>query len=254
MSLSAIEQEIRASVRGGLDHQVAHLRLDWWREECDRTAHGRPSHPLTRELSSVFTPMGARPLEGLSGLIENAAWDLSRTTFDSRDELSAYCQRWSGAVITPLMQLAIPEMPAARADAFGASLQEIELLLTLAADARSGRLRVPLNELERAGVAPETLAEPPWPAPLVELLRSRHRELRAALAESVEALAPSERKPVRGLIVWASLACTASRRAERRLPHASRVRDHHAPFDGWRAWRAARGVERQPESPPVRAS
>jgi 15-cis-phytoene synthase len=244
-SLSAIEREIGASARAGLDHAVAHTRLDWWREECDRTAQGRPSHPLTRELLSVFAPSGAAALAELAGLVANAAWDLSRATFDTREELSAYCERWSAALISPLVRLAGPDVPPAAARGIGVGLQEIELLLALPADARAGRLRVPLDELARADLAPEVLARPPWPEELADLLRARHRELRAALGAALETLAPPSRKALRGLIVWATLACTASRRAEKRLPQASRLRDHHAPLDGWRAWRAARWAEAQ---------
>ena len=244
-SLSAIEREIGASARAGLDHAVAHARLDWWREECGRTAQGRPGHPLTRELLSVFAPIGAAPLAGLAGLVANTAWDLSGATFDTREELTAYCERWSTAVIAPLVRLAAPDITGTHARAIGVNLQEIELLLALPADARAGRLRVPLDELERAGLAPEVLARPPWPEGLADLLRARHRELRAALGAALEAFAPPSRKALRGLIVWATLACTASRRAEKRLPQASRLRDHHAPLDGWRAWRAARWADAQ---------
>ena len=229
-SLTALEQEIGASLRPGVDHQIAHARLDWWREECERTAHGRASHPLTRELAALFSPMGAEPLQ----------------------ELTAYCQRWSAAVVAPLMRLAVPDIRAAQVDAqalalaLGVSLREIELLLALASDARAGRLRIPLDELERAGVHPESLAQPPWPRALADLLRERHRELRSALGGALEAVAPPLRKPLRGLIVWGALVCTASARAERRLPQASGPREQHAPLDGWRAWRTARRVDRSP--------
>jgi len=249
-SLTALEQEIGASLRPGVDHQIAHARLDWWREECERTAHGRASHPLTRELAALFSPMGAEPLQGLTGLVDTAVWDLSGATFDQRQELTAYCQRWSAALLPPLIRLALPDTRAAQVDvqplSLGVSLREIELLLALAFDARAGRLRIPLDELERAGVPPESLAQPPWPRALGDLLRERHRELRSALGGALEALAPSVRKPLRGLIVWAALACSASARAEKRLPQASGPRDQHAPLDGWRAWRTARRVDRYP--------
>jgi len=244
--LTALEREIGASLRPGVDHQVAHARLDWWREECERTAHGRPGHPLTRELSALFAPLGVQPLAELAGLVDTAAWDLSRATFGRRQELTAYCERWSDAVIASLMRLAVPDSGVVQARAIGVRLREIELLLALASDARAGRLRLPLDELERARVLPESLSRPPWPASLADLLHDRHRELRAALAEAVETLALPVRRPLRGLIVWATLTCTASVRAEKRLPQASSARDHHAPLDGWRAWRAARHVERGP--------
>ena len=244
-ALSALETEIRASLRPGLDHQVAHARLAWWGEECARTAEGRPVHPLTRELAALFAspgsaPLRLAPLAGLAGFVDTAVWDLSRATFDTRSELTGYCERWSAAMIGPLVSLALPDSPAVPASALGVPLREIGLLLALAADARSGRLRVPLDELERTRTPPESLAQPPWPPALAELLRQRHRELRESLGAALQALPPAARPALRGLIVWADLACVASARAERRLPQASTARDHHAPLDGWRAWRAAR--------------
>jgi len=242
--LSALEREIGASLRPGLDHQVAHTRLEWWREECARSAHGHPTHPLTRELAGLFGPQGEAPLCDLAGLVDTAVWDLARATFDTRPELTAYCERWSAAMILPLVRLAAPGNSFAEAPALGASLREIELLLSLAADARAGRLRIPLDELERAQVLPEALAHPPWPAPLATLLHKRHAELRAVVAAAVEALTPQLRKSLRGLVVWATLACTASTRAQARLPESSGPRDHHGVLDGWRAWRAARAAAR----------
>jgi len=249
VTLSALEQEIGASLRPGLDHHVAHTRLAWWREECARTARGSPTHPLTRDLATIFTPLGPAPLAGLAGFVDTAVWDLSCATFDTRHELTGYCERWSAAMIAPLVSLALPEAGAAQARALGVSLHEIELLLALGADARSGRLRIPLDELERTHIAPESLAQPPWPAPLAELLRHRHRNLRTALGTALEALPPRARPELRGVIVWAVIACEASARAEKRLPEESTARDRQAPLDGWRAWRAARRVDAQRRAP-----
>ncbi|HEY8507230.1 MAG TPA: hypothetical protein VIL32_02670, partial [Steroidobacteraceae bacterium] len=41
-TLVAIESEVAGSLRPDLDHNVAHMRLQWWREEFERTAAGRP--------------------------------------------------------------------------------------------------------------------------------------------------------------------------------------------------------------------
>jgi phytoene synthase len=244
-ALSSLEREIGASLRPGLDHQVAHTRLAWWREECERTVQGSPAHPLTRELAALLAPLGTAPLAGLAGFVDTAVWDLSCATFDTRRELTGYCERWSAAMIAPLVSLASPDAPATQARALGVSLREIELLLAMAADARSGRLRLPLDELERVHLSPGSLAQPPWPPALAELLRHRHRALRASLGAALDALPPVARPALRGLIVWATLACAASERAEKRLPQASTARDHHTPLDGWRAWRVARRVDAQ---------
>jgi len=248
-ALCAIEREIGASLRPGLDHQLAHARLSWWREECERCVQGQPQHPLTRELAGLCAPPERGWLAGLVGLVDAATWDLAAATFATRRELLGYCERWSAAMIEPLTRLAghaaatVGASDDGAARALGVSLREMELLLALAADARAGRLRLPLDELERAQVSPESLAQPPWPEGLALLLRERHRQLRAALAASVASLAPAARAPLRGVIVWAAILCGHSVRAERRLPGASAAQNGQAPLDGWRAWRAARRVD-----------
>lgn len=245
-ALCTLEREIGETLRAGLDHHVAHTRLAWWREECARCAEGRASHPVTRELGARFTAAGLAPPAGLVGLVDTAVWDLASATFATRRELAGYCGRWSAAMIEPLAPLAAPaaarESAREPARALGACLREIELLLYLPRDARLGRVRLPLDELEGAAATAEQLSQPPWPQALAELLRARHRHARAALEAAVAALPPAARPELRGVIVWAALVRAQSLRAERRLPRASLPRDHHAPLDGWRAWRAARAA------------
>jgi len=241
-ALCAIEEEIGTSLKPGLDHQVSHLRLEWWRAECARTAQGRPAHPLTRALVDGFAGRDPAPLAGLAGLVDTAVWDLATATFETRRELTAYCERWAEAITVPLAGFAAPELDRAAGRAFGAALREGELLACLSHDARAGRLRLPLDELAAAEVDPARLARPPWPAALAALVSARHQALRAGLAAS-EAKLPREAQPeLRALLVWAAVADAASRRAERRLPEALAAGDDHGVLDGWRAWRAARAA------------
>jgi phytoene synthase len=239
-ALYALEEEIGASLRPGLDHQVAHLRLEWWREECARTAQARPAHPLTRDLAAAFAGSDPAPLAGLTGLVDAAVWDLAAATFGTRRELKGYCERWAEAIVVPLARFAAPEVGPAASRTLGAALREGELLAGLARDARAGRLRLPLDELAAAGVDPAGLALPPWPAPLAALLSTRQQALRAELAAAAAGLPRAAQPALRALLVWAALAGATSRRAERRLPQAPAAADDHAVLDGWRAWRAAR--------------
>jgi len=239
-ALWALEGEIAVSLRPGLDHHVAHTRLQWWREECRRCAAGEAQHPLTRELAIAFAPAGTSALDALTGLVDTAVWDLAAATFASRRELSAYCERWSAAMVEPLGRLLAPAPAPAALRSIGRSLRELELLLALAAEARAARLRLPLDELAQAGAAPEELARPPWSASLAALVRARHCSLRAELAAGVNALAPSAQPALRGLVVWVAITAAESRRAQRLLPRAFAGRAPRAPLDGWRAWRAAR--------------
>jgi phytoene synthase len=244
--LCEIESEIAGSLRPGIDHHVAHARLQWWREECERCAQGRPVHPLTRELVKAYgTVPGGQPspLAGISGVVDTAVWDLAGATFETRKELTAYCDRWAAAMFeTAAGQGAAGEAPGdgSRWRVLGAAVREIELLADLAREAHVGRLRVPLDELERAGLEVKSLAKPPWPAPLVTLVRERHEALRATLGECLAALGREQQREFRGLLVWVALTWKQSARAQRALPNTISPRRYHAFADGWLAWRAAR--------------
>jgi phytoene synthase len=240
--LCEIEATIGESLRPGIDHQVAHTRLTWWRDECARCARGESQHPATRELTQLFAARGLPPPSTLDGFVAAATWDLAAATCETRAELTGYCQRWAAAMLNPLLALG----GAATSDGreLGAALREIELLAQLTADARQGRLRVPLEELRKAQVEPRQLAQPPWLTPLAQLLAERQQALRRQLADSVAAL-PTARQPgLRGLLVWATLAAQLSSRAERALPQALSPGEDHGPLDGLRAWRAARQADR----------
>jgi phytoene/squalene synthetase len=143
-ALFGIEREVFDSLRAGLDHHVAHSRLQWWGEECERAAGGRAVHPLTQALVSALrvapalagaaagstapaTPTTAAEalppqdaagpttqqqaiplpqLAGLRGVVDVAIWDLAGATFETRRELDAYCQRWAAGMIEPLIATA----------------------------------------------------------------------------------------------------------------------------------------------------
>ena len=243
--LLGIVSEIRSALGRELDHGAAHMRLTWWREECERFAAGAAVHPLMRALGTAFRGDALSPL----GLVDAAVWDLAAATFASRAELEGYCERWAAAV-TQIAAEAAVEDRVARVEAsrfgrtVGIALHEIELLANLVGDARSGRLRVPLDELEQAGLTPDMLARPPWPHQLAELIRKRLRELRQKLAAGVAALPASSQPSLRGLIVWAALARRQAQRLERALPYPARVGRMTRAADVWIAWRAAHQAER----------
>jgi phytoene/squalene synthetase len=239
-ALFALEEEVGASLRPGLDHEVAHARLAWWREECARCARGQPAHPLTRRLLDGFAGRDPAPLAGLGGLIDTATWDLAAATFETRRQLDAYCARWAEALVMPLVALGAPQPELAVARALGAALREVQLLAELPRAALAGRLRLPLDELAAAGIDSAALARPPWPVGLAALLAAWHVELRERLARAVSALPPQLQPHLAGLMVWAALAHQSSRRAERRLPKAHPGSDDAGLLDSYRAWRAAR--------------
>jgi len=243
-ALFGIEREVFDSVRPDLDHHVAHTRLQWWREECERAARGGEAHPLIRTLITALGDPNAKSvpqLAGLCGIVDAATWDLASATFETRRELEAYCQRWAAAMIEPLVAVA---MSSARQSAawqeLGAAICEIELLAGLARDANSGRIRLPLNELESANVDTKALAKQPWPETAAALIRSRLTSLRADIERSTSGLSREHQQALRGLLVWASHAWRTARRMEDALPDRMQPGRLDGISEAWYAWRIAR--------------
>ncbi len=243
-ALFGIEQEIRAGLTQGLEHQVAHVRLNWWREECERVASGHALHPLTQALLAHLPGPARGSLAPLSGLIDLAGWDLAQAPFDTDAEHAGYCRKWSLAVVGPCAALALGGPAPGDALDFGARLKALLLLNGLSADARAGRIRVPLQQLTAAGIPAEQLAARTAPDALAAWLRERHAAARAALAAAAAALAPALLPPLRGLAVLSVLAHSRSRRTSGALPSTPDPGEDLAALDAWRAWRAARRAAR----------
>lgn len=238
-ALLAVESEIGTSLQPGLDHAVAHIRLQWWRDECARVAEGKPGHPLTRRLLEEFSGTTGDALAGLGGFVDMAVWDLAAATFETRIELQGYCERWAVAMVLPAAAHAAPQATGPWR-AIGAAMYEVQLLANLETDARAGRLRLPLQELDQAGVRPDSILGTPHSAQLAALLRQRHEALRTLLADSIRTLATTAQPALRGLLVWATMAWHRSQQMQGALPGSQRPQRLDALADAWHAWRAAR--------------
>lgn len=237
-ALVGIESEVVASLQGRLDHNVAHIRLEWWREECERLATGSPVHPLTRALAAEFPASTAAVLSGLSGFVDVAVWDLAAATFETRRELAAYCERWATAMIVPAVVHA--DGDSSTWLAIATAMREIEMLNELTAEARAGKLRVPLDELDRAGIETSALTVTPCSAPLAALLSERHEALRSILTHLVAQVPRAAQPMLRGLLVWADVAWRRSRRTQSALPATPRRGSFPGVAGAWHGWIAAR--------------
>jgi phytoene synthase len=242
--LFGIEAEINTALQPGLEHSVAHVRMSWWAEEAQRVRGGHALHPLTRALLAQ-RPAAAGAGPDFSALVDIATWDLAGATFETRAELTGYCDRWAQAIPQLAATWAAPDPPVPGAEPFahalGVALCELDMLVSLEHSARRGRVRIPLDELAALGVTPEAVAHTPWPPALCERLRARHQELRLALQTNCALLqAPVARAALRGLLVWAALLQQHSRRAQAALPRTWRRSRWDGVADALRAWRAAR--------------
>lgn len=71
-ALLALSDEIGAGLGRQLDHGVAHIRLEWWRNEAQRFACGEPAHPWL-----IAWQRERCPALDLALLVQAAAFDLA---------------------------------------------------------------------------------------------------------------------------------------------------------------------------------
>jgi phytoene synthase len=240
-ALYAFDAEIRDTARAST-HDVAHTRLQYWRGEVDRLVAGKPGHPVTQALLSL-RDCGA-DLTLLHEVLVAADIDLAHVTINDEDELAAFAFRAGGAVQTlaaiasrSSSQLARSESEFARR--LGAAVAEVEWLRDLRGDAVAGRLRLPLDALGHASVAPAELLIEPLPASLAQMLAARKARLGAELQALCHILDRAERKVQRQGLVLAALHA----RLLERVDHSggiARTRAEVPPWTRfWTAWRTA---------------
>ncbi|HEV2548550.1 MAG TPA: presqualene diphosphate synthase HpnD [Stellaceae bacterium] len=126
-----------------------------WRVEIDAIYAGRPRHPLARVLGEVAEHYRLRREDFLAiidGMEMDAAADIRAPGLA---ELDLYCDRVASAVGRLSVRIFGTDAPAADrvAGSLGRALQLTNILRDLVEDAERGRLYLPRELLERAGIA-----------------------------------------------------------------------------------------------------
>jgi phytoene synthase len=151
-----------------------------WRLELDAALAGRESHwPGLPALADTISRHGI-PVQLLDEVIEGVSMDIEPRRYATFADLSIYCHHVASAVGLCCLHIWGYRSNGGRAEslaeACGIALQLTNIIRDVREDACNGRIYLPLDELERFGVAPEELkaAGPP---------RDRLRALLAFQAE-----------------------------------------------------------------------
>jgi phytoene synthase len=242
-ALYAIDAEIRESAQSA-NHDVAHTRLQWWRQEVERLVNGNPLHPATRALAA--SPTSATGFARLHELIAAADMDLARMTYLNMAELRAYGSRSGGAIQELIAAVLVgpdplEESARAASNRIGAGIRQAEMLRDVRQDAHDGRLYIPLDELEKDRVKLEHLRARQVSASAKAVLA----RFCAAVAQDLDTAMTSFPAPMRShlrpLFVMAALHRRLLQRIARRDYQVAGERIELGPLEKpWVAWRAAR--------------
>lgn len=218
-ALFDVENEVMASLRDGLEHSVAHARLEWWTDELNRLAQGSPRHPAARTLATYALEHGTTPPD-LTALVEHVRVDLACVAFLSRSELDDHLGSWSrsifraaaliGAVAHSSDDRVNTDRPSVERLAVnaGSLVRELELLRDFSSHAIAGRIYLPLGD------PPEPHA--PWATrPLGEketrALTSRREAIGLQLKQFAAETPPSMRPMLRIPMLWMCFALARHR-------------------------------------------
>jgi phytoene synthase len=132
--------------------------LERWRDELDRVYRAQPTRPVSRALAASVQRFGL-PREPFEQIIAGVEMDLSRSRYETFEDLKLYCQRVASAVGLICIEIFGYRNPLTKvyADKLGIALQLTNILRDVGEDAARARIYLPLEDLRRFHVEPEEI-------------------------------------------------------------------------------------------------
>jgi phytoene synthase len=241
-ALYAFCREVDDVVDECSDTAVAHAKLDWWREELERTYAGQARHPVTRALQAQLDHFNL-PQEYLLEIIDGMEMDLENTEYPTFDSLRLYCHRVASVV--GLLSAEIFGYQDRRtldyANLLGMAFQLTNILRDVREDATLGRIYIPIEELERFGVQRGDLRQAMTTDAVRRLFAFQAERAKGFYAQAFAKLPEIDRYAQRSGIIMASVYRTLLDEIER---DGYRVLEHRVKLTPlrklWIAWRTSR--------------
>jgi 15-cis-phytoene synthase len=205
-ALYAFCREVDDIVDEATDHQVAHAKLAWWRNEVAAVFQGGAQHPVARALSGVVSAFGLRR-ELFDEIIDGMQMDLEQNRYANFDALLVYCHRVAGVVGMLSAQVFGYTSPATLdyAHELGIALQLTNIARDVGEDARRGRIYLPLDDIARYGVRPDDILQKRDSEAMKQLLRFQIARARSYHRQALEKLPPADRRSQRAGLIMAAI-------------------------------------------------
>lgn len=157
-ALYAFCREVDDVVDECTDYQIAQTKLAWWKQEIQRLFHETPQHPVTQALKPVVNSFDLQEAHFIE-IIDGMQMDTQYNRYADFEQLALYCYRVASVVgllsaqIFGYSERATLEY----AHDLGMAFQLTNIIRDVGEDARRGRIYIPLDELEQAGVTEQQL-------------------------------------------------------------------------------------------------
>lgn len=204
--------EIAGVTREVSDPAVAAAKLAWWRRELQSGWAGTPQHPRLLALQQQAPYIG---VDGLMAVIDAVETQARQTRFLDESALLRWAGDHGGAALAAAGEILAKSVPSAGSLApagavLGRACALVAAIRGLGRAAQSGRLLVPIEDLQHAGLrahellarSPDLLQDARYRA-VMDRQATRARQHMAEALPAVRAAAP--RRLTRGLRVLGAL-------------------------------------------------
>lgn len=157
-ALYAFCREVDDVVDECTDYQIAQTKLAWWKQEIERLFHETPQHPVTQALKPVVNSFGLQEVHFIE-IIDGMQMDTQYNRYADFEQLALYCYRVASVVGLLSAQIFgyTDRATLEYAHDLGMAFQLTNIIRDVGEDARRGRIYIPLDELEQAGVTEQQL-------------------------------------------------------------------------------------------------
>lgn len=157
-ALYAFCREVDDVVDECTDYQIAQTKLAWWKQEIQRLFHETPQHPVTQALKPVVNSFGLQEVHFIE-IIDGMQMDTQYNRYADFEQLALYCYRVASVVGLLSAQIFgyTDRATLEYAHDLGMAFQLTNIIRDVGEDARRGRIYIPLDELEQAGVSEQQL-------------------------------------------------------------------------------------------------
>lgn len=159
-ALYAFCREVDDVVDECTDYQIAQTKLQWWKQEINRLFHETPQHPVTKALKPVVAEFGLQEAHFIE-IIDGMQMDTQYNRYADFEQLALYCYRVASVVGLLSAQIFgySDKSTLAYAHDLGMAFQLTNIIRDIGEDARRGRIYIPIDELEKAGVSEQQLLQ-----------------------------------------------------------------------------------------------
>jgi 15-cis-phytoene synthase len=157
-ALYAFCREVDDVVDECTDYQIAQTKLAWWKQEIHRLFHETPQHPVTQALKPVVNSFGLQEAH-FNEIIDGMQMDTQYNRYADFEQLALYCYRVASVVGLLSAQIFgyTDRATLEYAHDLGMAFQLTNIIRDVGEDARRGRIYIPLDEMEHAGVTEQQL-------------------------------------------------------------------------------------------------